>query len=427
MSGPKVDTAELRRQEMNRLEQARQERKKLCGLIDNAIRKVRQQSAETTALMEQEGQNTAVLKNSLKQLAHFEKKLIRLQKSVRGGNELFDIQTAQQEMQAILHEIGADTVVRDATVLIQNSESLRRARERAASLKQTKRRILQSIAQNDPAGDVPPDTLKEQSETFEEEIRAQMQAGEMTGRHKNTILLISQELHTLLESNLPAQTKAKRLRRLYGEYETVNAHIHAEMETMRAVYSDYCSECFDSDTPPAALSDFSSMEELEEALQAVREKSACRVSQEYIRRQIDEVMAKHGYSIVRSDLLEESAAGGQVLYGVDDDTAINVFVSADNQVTMRVIGIGFDSDISEAEDERLYQQQCAFCSLHPQITAELAMRGVILHTRKHLAPNKKFNKKIQTRTRDSASSAASRIRKELKRQGLKTMHKNSPS
>lgn len=40
---------------------------------------------------------------------------------------------------------------------------------------------------------------------------------------------------------------------------------------------------------------------------------------------------------------------GQVLYGVNDDTAIDIFVSDESQVTMRVVGIGFDTDISEAE------------------------------------------------------------------------------
>lgn len=48
---------------------------------------------------------------------------------------------------------------------------------------------------------------------------------------------------------------------------------------------------------------------------------------------------------------------GQVLYGVNDDTAIDVFVSDESQVTMCVVGIGFDTDISEAEDEK---SDCVF-------------------------------------------------------------------
>ena len=91
---------------------------------------------------------------------------------------------------------------------------------------------------------------------------------------------------------------------------------------------------------------------------------------------------------------------------------------------MRVVGIGFDSNISAAEDERLFQQQCAFCSLHPQITKELEMRGVVLHTKKHMAPDKKFNKKLQTRSKTD-QQITSRAKKNLKQTELKTLHKES--
>ena len=134
------------------------------------------------------------------------------------------------------------------------------------------------------------------------------------------------------------------------------------------------------------------------------------------------MMAKHGYDVIKSDMLSEVNESGQILYGVDSDTAIDVFVSDENQVTMRVVGIGFDSDINDAEDERLFQQQCAFCSMHPKITTELAMRGVILHTKKHMAPDKKFNKKIQTVSKNEGQNM-SRAKKNLKRTELKTMRR----
>ena len=126
--------------------------------------------------------------------------------------------------------------------------------------------------------------------------------------------------------------------------------------------------------------------------------------------------------MIQSDLLKESADAGQVLYGVDDGTAISVFVSDENQLTMRVVGVGFDSEISEEENERLYRQQCAFCSLHPQITKELEMRGIILRSKKHLPPDRKFNKKLVTKSKHIAQSK-SRAKKELKKQELKTLHK----
>ena len=89
---------------------------------------------------------------------------------------------------------------------------------------------------------------------------------------------------------------------------------------------------------------------------------------------------------------------------------------------MRVVGVGFDSEISETENEKLFQEQCAFCTMHPQITAELAMRGVLLQTKKHMPPDRKFNKKIVTKTKSNAQTM-SRAKKELKRRELKTLHK----
>ena len=135
-------------------------------------------------------------------------------------------------------------------------------------------------------------------------------------------------------------------------------------------------------------------------------------------------MEKHGYKVVHSELLKEMNEKGQILYGIDDDTAVDVFVSDSSQVTMRVVGIGFDSEISDEEDEELYKKQCAFCSMHPQIVRELEMRGVILRTVNHLPPSKKFNKKIKTGTGNSVSSQ-SRAKKELKRREQRVKYKGN--
>lgn len=424
MSGPKVDTAELRRQELARLEAARQGRLKLAADIEKSIQRLKNRCDEACELLDKESSFAVTAEKTREKQALCEKKLRALLKRVRGGNEMFDLNAAQAEYQALLREFDLEPVFSEVEVLVQQNQTLQRIKQESAALSQTKRRILSEIAQSDPADDPnrSEDELQTQAEVFEQAITERMAAGEMTGTHKNSVLLISQDLHELMESDLPAATKSKRLRRLYGEYEKLCGLIRTEMETMRAIYEEYQNECFDSDLPAAALTEFSSKKELLGALETVREKAKCRLSQEYIKRQIDEVMAKHGYNVVRSDLLEEANAGGQVLYGVDNDTAINVFVSEDNQVTMRVVGIGFDTDISDSENEKLYEQQCAFCSMHPQLTAELAMRGVILRTKKHHAPDRKFNKKIVTRARSNTESG-SRARKELKRQGLKTMRK----
>ena len=107
------------------------------------------------------------------------------------------------------------------------------------------------------------------------------------------------------------------------------------------------------------------------------------------------------------------------MYGVNDHTAIHVFVSDEQQVAMRVVGIGFDETITAEEDEQLYEQQCAFCSMHPQITQELALRGVMLTTKKHLTPDRKYNKKIKV----AATGSESRAKREMKHAAPKVMYR----
>ena len=193
---------------------------------------------------------------------------------------------------------------------------------------------------------------------------------------------------------------------------------------MKNVYDEYLKEFLDSEETPRPISSFGDENEIRKAIETEQEKARERISGEYVRRQIDEIMGKHGYKVVHSELLKEMNEKGQILYGIDDDTAVDVFVSDSSQVTMRVVGIGFDSEISDEEDEELYKKQCAFCSMHPQIVRELEMRGVILRTVNHLPPSKKFNKKIKTGTGNSVSSQ-SRAKKELKRREQRVKYKGN--
>ena len=423
MSGPKVDTAELRRQELQRLEAARDERMKLCAEISDTLLWMEKQCGEICGLLDKDESFSENSQKVKKQSENCKKRLKALHKRVSAGNEMFDIKAARAELDAIRQELDMDESIRQSKELIAHSEKLNSIKREAEAMAGTRRKILEDIKESIiEAGDT--SLLEEQADAFEQELTQRMNEGELTGMHKNSILMLLQDLRELRRSSLPADTAGKRLQRLYGQYEKIGALINSEMDVMRAVYKEYCTECFDLDDEPAALADFSSLDELKEAAQQMRERARCRMSGEYIRRQIDDVMKKHGYDLVRSELLHEADASGQALYGVDKDSAINVFVSDEGQVTMRVVGIGFDEDITEAESEKLYQQQCAFCSLHPQLTKELEMRGVILHTRKHNPPDKKFNKKIKTRVR-TENTAADRRKKELKRQGLRMMHKES--
>lgn len=434
MSGPKVDVAELRRQEQMRLEAARENRKRLASKIKKQINQLESyMNSELEFLKRDE-----FLKKNYNEILTFRtkccKELQELWETVKAGNELLDVDNIEKKADGLLDEYQKKVKEQSSIIskLVHSNEQYQQLQKQNEALKQVKKKKIvrllsktenvQEKVKEEVANTVSEEEVTELADTFGEEVKEFMSETKMTSRHKNSILLIHQDLQDIMESSVDTDRKAMRIKSLYGEYQKMTSKITREMEELEVYYQEYLKETFDLSAPVMDISDFSSKEAIEQAIKIAKENASAHLSKEYIKRQIDEVMAKNGYDVVKSDLLSEVEESGRVLYGVNNDTAIDVFVSDENQVTMRVVGIGFDSDISAEEDEKLFQQQCAFCSMHPKITAELAMRGVILHTKKHMEPDKRFNKKIQTKNGNS-SQTNSRAKKEMKRTELKKMYK----
>lgn len=426
MSGPKVDEAALRKQEMERLAAARRARKNLIDRIQRMSEQVSSCFGDAQELLK----NDAALRPNYDRIVKLQavccSELKRIQETVKSGNEMLNIEELSAKAQWAVDGFNAG-IQSDLLVIQQQIKTKAEYQQLEANrrqLEQAKRKkitLLTTAGQNADAAITEADA-EELVKSFDAEFEGFMAGTTMTSQHKNAMLLIRQDLRELAESSIPADRREKRIKRLFDDFQRMREHIQDEMAEMAALYAEYERECFDLSAPLKDISAFDSKTAIEEEIAAAEKCAEAKLAKEYIRRQISEVMAKHGYDIVRSDMLAKANQNGQVLYGVDQDTAIDVFVSDENQVTMRVVGIGFDADLSEAENERLFEKQCAFCSMHPQITAELALRGVMLHTKKHMPPDRKFNKKIQTKTK-SDSQTMSRAKKELKRTELKAMHK----
>lgn len=426
MSGPKVDIAEIRRQEMLKLEAAREERKNLSDKIQKLIHQVSDSPGVDIDLMMQEESLRSSCEKIKSQQEDCCKELSRFLALAKSGNEMLNVEeilaNAQQTVSLFNNSIQGEIAV--VSQMAESSEKFKELEANRQQLELAKKKKIVMLTEDNSSGEeeITQAEVDVLVEIFESEMNEFMTTMSMSGKHKNSVLLINHDLQEVIESGISVDRKQKRIKRLFADYKKMTALIKDEVAEMKLLYDEYVKECFDISAPIKQLLDFSSRKEIEEAITDAKELAETGMSKEYIKRQIDAVMAKHGYDVIKSDRLEEMTQSGQILYGVDKDTAINVFVSDKNQVTMRVVGVGFDSDISETENERLFQQQCAFCSMHPQITAELAMRGVVLHTKKHRAPDRKFNKKIQTKSKNG-SQTTSRAKKELKRTELKTMRK----
>lgn len=407
MSGPKVDVAEIRNQEMQRLAQARENRRELADKL-NALLKELKKNTEDSDLKKET-----------------EKSLKKLLRTVKLGNEMLEIDVITRQANELMkaYREGMGERLRTQAAGAQRKLEEKAANEFHNRVRQIQRKNVVIQEADEDEVKVSAAEVKQLEELFSAEMQRVMQAEETTRKGKTTLLVLHQDLQKLMDSELPLERKYKRMNRMLEEFEKTVKLIEKDYDGMRQAYEEYCREAFDLETEEIKkIGDFGSVEEIREAIEEAKDKAMGNMSKEYIKRQIDEVMQKHGYNVVRSDMLVQANDSGQILYGVDEETAINVFVSEESQVTMRVVGIGFDDKISGEEDEKLFQQQCAFCSLHPQITKELEMRGVILHTRKHMAPDKKFNKKIQIKEK-SGTQNMSKAKKELKRNESKVMYR----
>lgn len=426
MSGPKVDVAEIRKQELMKLEAAREGRKNLADTIQKLIEQVNKCAGLDMDLMMQDESLRFSCENVKMLQSSCVKELKNLLNMAKSGNEMLNIDGLYAQSRQIFAKFNDDIQGEIVIVgqLVQSNQKFKELEANRQQLEQAKRKKILRLTtvDDDSSTEVTEEEINELVETFSNELSDFMASTNMLSKHKNSMLLINQDLQELIQSGIPEDRKEKRIKRLFVDFQKMSSLVKDEVAEMEYMYAEYIKECFDLSAPLMQMSDFDSVKDIEEAISDAKENATTNVSKEYIKRQIDEVMAKYGYDIVRSDMLTETNQNGQILYGVDEDTAINVFVSDEKQVTMRVVGVGFDSNISETENEKLFQQQCAFCSMHPQITAELEMRGVILHTKKHMPPDRKYNKKIQTKS-TSDNQTMSRAKKERKRNQLKTMYK----
>ncbi len=426
MSGPKVDEAAIRRQEQARIEAARKRRL-------NAINRINQyrQEIEQTLRPEWVAAQDAGMGPNIQKLTRLrDEALARLDQQISllsKGNEQTDtdspVMEADRELRAFRKQ--SESLVQTISKIAASSESFKKREAGLASVKKQKQLQIRRLQLPQPGAPEEPKApaaetvtesdIKEDVKVFEEEITEFMQTEGLLARHKNSMLRLRADLAEITKTSLKPAQKRTRIRRLFEDFTSISDLARRDVAELKAAYEEYTSECFDIPHLIRPLSDFSSIDEIQQAKKDARALAEKQLSKEYIRRQIDEVMAKHGYDVIQSEYLEAANSSGQILYGVDDGTAVDVFVSDENQVTMRVVGIGFGTEIDAEESERLYRQQCAFCSMHPQITRELEMRGVILKEKNHMPPDKKFNKKIQTRSSSGSGRQGSRDRK--KRQG----------
>lgn len=217
MSGPKVDYAKLREQEMASLAEARGRRLKVADKIQKMINQIDSCLGGDVDLMLQDPQIGPSCKKIQELQAQYKKELQALYNTVKHGTELLDVDAILHGGEVLLRRFGENTQeeLQIINKLVATSQQYQRLQEEREILAQTKRKKIVRIS-NDKGVDIAVSDadIQEQISVFDDEIKEFM-TSPMTSKHKNSILLINQDLHELEVSDLDNDCKSKRIQRLW--------------------------------------------------------------------------------------------------------------------------------------------------------------------------------------------------------------------
>lgn len=217
MSGPKVDYAKLREQEMASLAEARGRRLKVADKIQKMINQIDSCLGGDVDLMLQDPQIRPSCKKIQELQAQYKKELQALYNTVKHGTELLDVDAILHGGEVLLRRFGENTQeeLQIINKLVATSQQYQRLQEEREILAQTKRKKIVRIS-NDKGVDIAVSDadIQEQISVFDDEIKEFM-TSPMTSKHKNSILLINQDLHELEVSDLDNDRKSKRIQRLW--------------------------------------------------------------------------------------------------------------------------------------------------------------------------------------------------------------------
>lgn len=217
MSVPKVDYAKLREQEMASLAEARGRRLKVADKIQKMINQIDSCLGGDVDLMLQDPQIGPSCKKIQELQAQYKKELQALYNTVKHGTELLDVDAILHGGEVLLRRFGENTQeeLQIINKLVATSQQYQRLQEEREILAQTKRKKIVRIS-NDKGVDIAVSDadIQEQISVFDDEIKEFM-TSPMTSKHKNSILLINQDLHELEVSDLDNDRKSKRIQRLW--------------------------------------------------------------------------------------------------------------------------------------------------------------------------------------------------------------------
>lgn len=415
MSGPKIDELTLRQMEAERLERQRQERLRQIKLatvkyyegveqINNLVNEIRKYLQSQVLVLENHGDVSHILDELIKIKSEYVNKLTVLANKSPEG-EVKDINEKREfilkKSEKLKNEFYDKTKTHYELLskYLENEKNYEEKAKFAELMRRTEKKQKLEFQEYTEMVFIYDDNegldSDEVVENLVELINRFINEDCLYINHKMKILKIYSEILDLEKSDESQERKVFKINKIHEEFKQLRELISNELEEIRDLYSEYVSECILSTIEPKKIHDFTSIAQLKNEIKDLQEYANKKMVREYIKEQIDEVMLKHNFNIIKSDILRPAKKGSRELYGISDNVAINVFLSENNEVTMGVVAIGFDEFLKADENQALYEEQWNFCKLHPSIVADLEARGIIFSLKEHRLPDKKYNRKIK--------------------------------
>ena len=242
---------------------------------------------------------------------------------------------------------------------------------------------------------------KESKETEEYALKVTQKLNEVSR------LDISQKLRTEIQSalkcieNFSNLAELKNFNAVTAESIVKRCREYSEVhEEFDEVFSEYCILCEEYGTKPLQFEvSRESTEQIRKICEELEKSTEKSDEQEYISRNIDEVMTELGYSISgeRSVTKKNGTKFHSELFSFGEGTAVNITYSSGGQITMELAGTD-NCDRLPDDDERKYlaQEMESFCDSFTEFQKRLSDRGILSKHISVLPPSEEYAQILNT-------------------------------
>lgn len=434
MSGPKIDQAELERQKKEALERARLERirkiKEATESCDRILQEIKNTISSVNAEFSEQirqASTEAAMQDTVDRIrgakARLAKQLLQVMDiSIPAEpEEILALNSMLQNSLSKAREVYRSDTKSDYDRILSFFEEVKGQRQLSSfssSLEELEKEDMTTISfcfsEKINRTEVITEELKQAAKTAMEEL-AEILNSEFSSISCRQVA--SKYVKSIIRD---LQNDPTGLKKTIQEFNLAKIRIQKDLADLDDLYQEYIAEYVvfidevnasrreKLDIVPKSRKAFETREALQAEITELKTISRRVNEQNYIKEQINEVMALFGYQMCEDIVLDPEQSGEHYLCEHrDGKKAVHIQVLGAKQIMMEVVGTAqgskahsrditaeYENTCTDQETEALLREQGYFCLIHPKITEELRKRGVILRERVHREPSRMYCRNI---------------------------------